>query len=95
MVFICPLEPSRERVKVSHVIVECIVINDHPLLFSEETGALLLSGEGTGALLLSGEGTGAHVFRKRGLVHYCFWDKDDVAVLYSGERKWCCTRFNG
>ena len=25
-------EPSRERVKVSHVIVECIVINHHPSL---------------------------------------------------------------
>ena len=29
-VFICPSEPSRERVKVSHVIVECRVINHHP-----------------------------------------------------------------
>ena len=31
-VFICPSEPSRERVKVSHVIVECRVINHHPYL---------------------------------------------------------------
>ena len=30
MVFICPSEPSRERVKVSHVIVECKLINHHP-----------------------------------------------------------------
>ena len=29
-VFICPSEPSRERVKISHVIVECRVINHHP-----------------------------------------------------------------
>ena len=27
---ICQSEPSRERVKVSHVIVECRVINNHP-----------------------------------------------------------------
>ena len=27
----CPLKPSRERVKVSHVIVEFIVIN-HPIM---------------------------------------------------------------
>ena len=27
-----PSEPSRERVKVSHVIVECRVINHHPKL---------------------------------------------------------------
>ena len=27
---IFPSEPSRERVKVSHVIVECRVINHHP-----------------------------------------------------------------
>ena len=30
MVLICPSEPSRERVKVSHLIVECRVINYHP-----------------------------------------------------------------
>ena len=29
-VLLCPSEPSRERVKVSHVIVECRVINHHP-----------------------------------------------------------------
>ena len=30
-VLICPTEPSRERVKVSHVINECRVIyHDHP-----------------------------------------------------------------
>ena len=29
-VLICPSEPYRERVKVSHVIVECRVINYHP-----------------------------------------------------------------
>ena len=29
-VLIFPSEPSRERVKVSHVIVECRVINHHP-----------------------------------------------------------------
>ena len=28
--FICPSEPTRERVKVSHVIVEHRVINHHP-----------------------------------------------------------------
>ena len=28
--FICPSESSIERVKVSHVIVECRVINHHP-----------------------------------------------------------------
>ena len=33
-VFICPSEPSRERVKVSHVIVECRVINHHPVFSS-------------------------------------------------------------
>ena len=27
---ICPQEPPRERVKVSHVVVECRVINHHP-----------------------------------------------------------------
>ena len=32
-VFICPSEPSRERVKVSHVIVECRVINNHPNVY--------------------------------------------------------------
>ena len=32
-VFICPSEPSRERVKVSHVIVECRVINHHPNVY--------------------------------------------------------------
>ena len=31
-VFICPSEPSRERVKVGHVIVECRVINHHPYM---------------------------------------------------------------
>ena len=33
-VLICPSEPSRERVKlkVSHVIVECRMINHHPNL---------------------------------------------------------------
>ena len=30
-ILICPSEPSRERVKVSHVIVECREINHHPL----------------------------------------------------------------
>ena len=29
---ICPSEPTRTRVKVSHVIVECRVINHHPLI---------------------------------------------------------------
>ena len=42
-VFICPSEPSRERVKVSHVIVECRVINHHPsgteLVFQEGQNA--------------------------------------------------------
>ena len=32
MVLSCPSEPSMERVKVSHVIVECRVNNDHPFL---------------------------------------------------------------
>ena len=27
---ICPFESCRERVEVSHVIVECIMINHHP-----------------------------------------------------------------
>ena len=27
---ICQSEPTRERVKVSHVVVECRVINHHP-----------------------------------------------------------------
>ena len=35
MGFICPLEPSIERVKVSHVIVECRVINHHPPFSTE------------------------------------------------------------
>ena len=30
MVLIFPPEPSKECVKVSHVIFECIVINHHP-----------------------------------------------------------------
>ena len=30
---ICPSEPSRERVKVSHVIVECRVFNNHPTYY--------------------------------------------------------------
>ena len=29
-VLICPSEPTRESVKVSHVIVKCRVINHHP-----------------------------------------------------------------
>ena len=33
-VLIFPSEPSRERVKVSHVIVECRVINHHPENFA-------------------------------------------------------------
>ena len=32
MVLICPSERSRERVKVSHVIGECRVINHHPMV---------------------------------------------------------------
>ena len=42
----------------------------------------------TGALLLS---------RRTKLVLYCscFQKKGDGAVLYSGERKWCCTKFTG
>ena len=31
MVLIFPPEPSKECVKVSHVIIECRVINHHPL----------------------------------------------------------------
>ena len=31
---ICKSEPSRERVKVRHVIVECRVINHHILLLA-------------------------------------------------------------
>ena len=30
----CPSESSIERVKVSHVIVECRVINHHPFLLT-------------------------------------------------------------
>ena len=30
IVFNCPSEPSRERFKLSRVIVECRVINHHP-----------------------------------------------------------------
>ena len=37
-VLIYPSEPPRERVKVSHVIVECRVINHHPTL-REPVGA--------------------------------------------------------
>ena len=33
---ICPSEPSAERVKVSHVIVECIVMDYHPLHYEYE-----------------------------------------------------------
>ena len=29
-VLICQSEPTRERVKVSHVVVECRVVNHHP-----------------------------------------------------------------
>ena len=29
MIFICPSEPYKEHVKVSHVIVECRMINHH------------------------------------------------------------------
>ena len=35
----------------------------------------------------------AHVFKRRGLVLYCFREKGDGAVLYSREKKWCCTKF--
>ena len=33
---ICPSESSIERVKVSHVIVECRVINHHPILITKK-----------------------------------------------------------
>ena len=32
-VLICQSERTRERVKVSHVVVECRVINHHPIPF--------------------------------------------------------------
>ena len=31
-VLICPSKPLKERVKVSHVIVECRVIDHHPFI---------------------------------------------------------------
>ena len=35
---ICPSEPSRERVNVSHVIVECRVITYHPEIILANSG---------------------------------------------------------
>ena len=39
----------------------------------------------------------AHVFRRKELVLYCSRDNGESngAVPYSGERKWCCTKFTG
>ena len=33
---ICPSESSRERVEVSHVIIECRVINYNPYIIRQE-----------------------------------------------------------
>ena len=30
MDFICPSEPSTYRVNVSHMVIECRVVNNHP-----------------------------------------------------------------
>ena len=75
----------------------------------KETGVLLFSGEGIWCSTVlrrrklvhycyQGEGnwcSTAHVFRRRELVLYCSREKGDWAVAYSGERKWCCTKFTG
>ena len=37
----------------------------------------------------------AHVFRRGGLVLNCSRDKGVRALMYSRERKWCCTKFTG
>ena len=37
----------------------------------------------------------AHAFRIGGLVLNCSRDKGVRAVMYSRERKWCCTKFTG
>ena len=76
----------------------------------KKTGALLFSGEGIWCSTVlrrrklmrycpQGEGnwcSTAHVLiRRRVRVLYCFREKGDGAVLYSGERKWYCIKFTG
>ena len=81
---IYPSEPSRERVKVSHVIVECRVIDHHPNFFVNvwvrpqwrDSGTVFQKGQIENSI--------EHIFRILSNIYFIFDPKQNEFVCIVG-----------